>query len=254
MHCRLALSRPLTYKTCLPHVETPSYLQMPLGPSHHLSDECNMGHLWAVFILSVVIPSGFRTCFATDLPLNSTLSTGLVNGTSTSHISFTGGTANIFTSCSASVASWLGFEKPVPDTFINNCRAAGELLQADINRYGSKRFEFVARGRPAMHDLEVKKTPIKYTSGILFSSVLLGLSEAHQIVGTIFACTITVVDMDVVPQRYIIPARFRVTDVATFYDVRNALSAIWRQCLYGPPERQVGYAVTGMFIVPKHTT
>ena len=53
--------------------------------------------------------------------------------------------------------------------------------------------------------------------------------------------------MGVVPQRYVHPARFRGTDVATFYDVRNALSHIWRECLYGPPEREVGYAVTGMF-------
>ena len=174
MHCRLALSRPLTYKICLPYVETPSYLQMPLGPSHQLERQCNMGHLWTVFILSVVIPSGFRTCFATDLPLNSTLSKGLVNGTSTSHTSFIGGTSNIFTFCSASVPSWLGFDKPVPDDFINNCRAAGGLLQADINRYGSKVFEFVARGRPAMHGLEVKKTPMKYTSGILLLSSLTG--------------------------------------------------------------------------------
>ncbi|CAD6570025.1 MAG: hypothetical protein ASARMPREDX12_003282 [Alectoria sarmentosa] len=52
--------------------------------------------------------------------------------------------------------------------------------------------------------------------------------------------------MDVVPQRYVRPARFLITDVATFYDVRDALSKIWRQCLYGPPERQVGYAVTGL--------
>ena len=58
--------------------------------------------------------------------------------------------------------------------------------------------------------------------------------------------------MDVVPQRYVHPARFRVTDVATFYDVRNALSEIWRQCLYGPRERQVGYAVTGTLIMPTY--
>ena len=41
------------------------------------------------------------------------------------------------------------------------------------------------------------------------------------------------------------PARYRITDVATFYDIRNALSEIWMHCLYGPSERQVGYAVTG---------
>lgn len=103
-----------------------------------------------------------------------------------------------------------------------------------------------------MYDLEVIRTPKKYTAGMLFYrrySVSHKLSKAS---GTTFACTITVVNMDVVPQRYVRPARFRVTDVATFYDVRNALSEIWRECLYGPPERQVGYAVTGMLIMPKH--
>lgn len=187
-----------------------------------------MGNIRAISILSVVILFGFRTCIATNPPLNSTLSTDLVNSTSASNISLIGEISNTFVMCSASVASWLGFEKPVPNNFINNCRAADELLQVEINRYGSRRLEFVPRRRRAMYDLEVVRTPIKYTAG------------------TDFACTITIVNMDVVPQRYVHPARFRVTDVASFYDARNALSEIWRRCLYGPPERQVGYAVTGL--------
>lgn len=128
-----------------------------------------MGHLRAVFLLSVAIHSRFRTCFAIDHSLNSTLSTDLANSTSTSGISLIGETSNIFTSCSASVASWLGFEKPVPDDFINNCKAADELLQAAVSRYGSTILEFVPRWRSAIHDLEVIRTPIKFTAGIMFS-------------------------------------------------------------------------------------
>lgn len=187
-----------------------------------------MNPLWAFFISSVVIPSSFQTCIATNLPFNSTLPANVVNSTSTPNISIIGDTSNIFTSCSASVASWLGFEKPIPDDFINNCRIATNLLQADINNYGSRALEFAPRWRRGTHGLEVIRTPIKYTAG------------------TNFVCTITVVDMDIVPQRYVRPARYRITDVATFYDIRNALSEIWMHCLYGPPERQVGYAVTGL--------
>lgn len=95
-----------------------------------------------------------------------------------------------------------------------------------------------------MYDLEVIRTPIKYTAGIRPQSYSV-FGKLIEALGTTFACTITIVNMDVVPQRYVRPARFLITDVATFYDVRDALSEIWRQCLYGPPERQVGYAVTG---------
>lgn len=205
-----------------------------------------MGYLRAVFISGVVIPFGFWTCIATNIPLNSTLPTDLVNSTSIPNIALIGQTSNIFTSCSASVASWLGIDKPVPDAFINNCRAADEMLQAEINRYGSKRLEFVALRRRGMYDLEVIRTPRKYTAGMWFSHSCSLSRKLIKALGTNFACTITVVNMDVVPQRYVRPARYRVTDVATFYDVRNALSEIWRKCLYGPPERQVGYAVTGL--------
>lgn len=124
-----------------------------------------MKPLWAFFISSVVIPSSFQTCIATKLPFNSTLPANVVNSTSTPNISIFGDTSNIFTSCSASVASWLGFDKPVPDEFINSCRTATNLLQADINNYGSRALEFAPRWRRGTHGLEVIRTPIKYTAG-----------------------------------------------------------------------------------------
>lgn len=128
-----------------------------------------MGYLRAVFILCVVLPSKFQTCFAKNIPRNSILPTELVNSTSASNISSNGEVSYEFAWCSASVTSWLGFEKPVPDAFINNCRAAGEMLQADVYRYGSTILEFVPRAGRGMHHLEMKRTPIKYTAGIMFS-------------------------------------------------------------------------------------
>lgn len=212
-----------------------------------------MGALFAAFILCIVFPSAFQTSVAINIPLNSILPTELVNNNSTSNVSSTGETSNVFTQCSASVVSWLGFEKPVPNAFVDNCKAADDLLQADIHKYGSTRLEFVPRRGRGMYGLEVMRTPLKYTAGTyklpsLFPSLV---PSSPKVPGTTFACTITVVNMNVVPQRYVRPARFRGTDVATFYDVRNALAEIWRICLYGPPERQVGYAVTGMLILPK---
>ena len=105
-----------------------------------------MGHFRAVLILSVAISSGFRALAAAKLPVNSTLPTDLVNSTLIYFAPVIGGTSNIFTSSSANVASWLGFDKSVPDEFSNNCRAANDVLQADINRYGNKRCEFVSLG------------------------------------------------------------------------------------------------------------
>lgn len=68
-------------------------------------------------------------------------------------------------------------------------------------------------------------------------------------IGTIWACTITVVNLNVVPQVYLQPphfvSRFPVSDVASYYDIRDVLADIWVRCLYGPPETQVGYGVTG---------
>ena len=128
-----------------------------------------MGHLSAVFILCIVFPSGFQTCVATNTPLNSILPSELVNSTSAYNVSSIAEMTNVFTWCSASVASWLGFEKPVPDTFIDNCIAADEMLQVDINRYGNTRLEFVPRRQSGMHGLEVIRTPLKYTAGTRFS-------------------------------------------------------------------------------------
>lgn len=138
-----------------------------------------MGRLRAVCILCIVFTSGFQTCVATNTPLNSIVRTELVNSTLASNTSSIDGMSDIFTWCSASVASWLGFEKPVPNTFIDNCIAADELLQADINRYGSTRFEFVLRRQTGVHGLELVRTPLKYTAGIRFSQQLLDPLEAH---------------------------------------------------------------------------
>ena len=146
-----------------------TYLDVRGGLSHRQSYTSNMGHLRAFFILCIVFPSGFQTCVATNAPLNSIVPTELVNSTSVSNISSIAEMTNVFTLCSASVASWLGFEKPVPNTFIGNCIAADEMLQADINKYGSTRLEFVPRRKSGTHGLEVTRTPIKYTAGTRFS-------------------------------------------------------------------------------------
>ena len=58
------------------------------------------------------------------------------------------------------------------------------------------------------------------------SLVLLGPSVVIRIAGTIFACTITVANMNVTRQPYVGDRQFHATDVATFYDVRNMLFEI----------------------------
>ena len=123
-----------------------------------------MGYLRAAFISTVVIPCAF----ATKLPFKSTLPSDQINSTSVSNNTLIGQASNAFTSCSASVISWLGLAKPVPDAFINNCVEADELLQVDVNRYSSQRLEFVPLRRRARSDLEVMRTPRKYTAGMLF--------------------------------------------------------------------------------------
>ena len=124
-----------------------------------------MDHLLAAFILSIVFPSVFQTCIAANIPLNSIQPLELVNNNSTSRISSTGEASNIFTQCSASVVSWLGFEKPVPNTFVDNCKAADEIMQADIQKYGSTILEFVNRRGTGAYGLDVMRTPLKYTAG-----------------------------------------------------------------------------------------
>lgn len=217
-----------------------------------------MSHLFAALILCIIFPSAFHACIAMNIPLNSIHPLDLVNDTLISNISSPDKASNIFTQCSASVVSWLGFSPPIPNAFLDSCKAADELLQADIYKYGSRRLEFVNRRGSGTYGFEVMRTPLKYTAGTYlhsFHSLLYspGSQKAERIFpGSPFACTITVVTMDVVPRRYVRPAPYRSRDVATFYDVRDALAEIWRFCLYGFPERKVGYAVTGMLCLPKH--
>lgn len=62
--------------------------------------------------------------------------------------------------------SWLGFDLPVPEIFINNCKTADEMLRADFSRYGGQKFDFLFRAYTPFPGLQVIRTPKKYTAGM----------------------------------------------------------------------------------------
>lgn len=207
--------------------------------------------IFTAFVTYSAILSNYLRCTALSLPANITLPTDLPNN-SDPNLSLTDEThLNGSLPCCTSQISWLGFDLPVPKTFINNCRAADEMLQAEISAYGSKKFDFLFRGYTPIHGLEVIRTPTKYTAGM--SYLVKCSAKLSKIIGTVWACTITIVNLNVVPRVYLHPAHsiwpFPESDVASYYDIRDVLADIWARCLYGPSETQVGYGVTGECLI-----
>ncbi|KAF6219708.1 hypothetical protein HO133_003533 [Letharia lupina] len=66
--------------------------------------------------------------------------------------------------------------------------------------------------------------------------------------GSSWPCTIAIVNLNTVPAAFLNGGGTRGpyprSDVATYYDVQDALSEVWSDCVYGI-ERQVGWAATG---------
>ncbi|KAF6224649.1 hypothetical protein HO173_012992 [Letharia columbiana] len=124
--------------------------------------------------------------------------------------------------------SWIKFKA---SQIVPNCRAPDFMLKSSkIWLWGHTEYEFLPRGVPARLEFPVMRTPLRVTSS------------------SFWPCTIAIVNLNTVPASFLNGGGTRGpyprSDVVTYYDVQDALSEVWSDCVYGI-ERKVGWAATG---------
>ncbi|CAF9924094.1 hypothetical protein IMSHALPRED_006098 [Imshaugia aleurites] len=96
--------------------------------------------------------------------------------------------------------------------------------------WGHNEYEFVPLGVQSKLELPVMRTPLRVTSE------------------NIWPCTIAIVNLGTIPAPFLddggTKGPYPDSDTATYYDIQDALSKVWSDCVYGV-ERQVGWAATG---------
>lgn len=67
----------------------------------------------------------------------------------------------------------------------------------------------------------------------------------------LWPCSVAIVNLNSVPVSFLggggTRGPYPKSDVASYYDIQDALSKVWSDCVYGI-ERQVGWAATGKLI------